>query len=1166
MSVEDQQDVPDNGEEEEQEASEGEEAVEGEEAEEGAGENGEEPEAAGAKGQYNAKDVNHEVFEELHLSDQMWNEVQLVWTTFLKSSESREAAGEAIYAALFDSAPSLQSLFKTPRAVMAMRFMNGLSQIIGQLGDPKALKIVVETLGFQHLDLEVTPPRVVIFRDAIVDLLAVEMGARFTNVATEGFNTFLNYVGGSYIYVRTKFTVRLKIISSSWATANKKADELAEAQAGADGEEGENKEEGEGGSGEVAAQAQIQVDESAGKNQAKKTTKKAKKAGWGWGSKDKDDSAGDGGSGKAGAGDSKSGFQDTNVPTTFNDMFMFNAAVMGFANNNWMVEVLASFDAMVLNVANSYRLQEECDVLALKIAKTKGVVNLVEYKSVMLASLRSLVPKDWNSDHEVAWSWLWENVQRMLTALLGKPAAQEAALGKLWASLTEENQAFVRREVYAKFFAIAPAGQDYFKQSTTRLHFIADKACQMTLDMYKDPKRMVEEISALGLRHVGYGIPTDLFGAFVTGCVQVVRILTKDEVAEDAFRWSLNLISRILMRVINEGSTIVMKAINQNSGKQLRKAVGCAPRGRRSLWVLNIQVGTQSISPFLWAIEAGSLEAAKSIIVDLLTIRADRERYYYGMDILFERHADVIKRLCVDAPALLPVLLDGLVWRSRTTENGQRRVNYYVKYLLTDEEGEFSKAIEWITDSKDPKIVCHPLVAMVTDMVWSNAAYKTFLSGKLWFLFTLVVFVASQSVLNHIGKDYDSHEAVVSDGSASGSSSGGRLLSGSDTEEDQGVRITIFACRCFIYVFSMGQWVFFHGRQIWKEYRAKETISLGWWVKVPAYLMNWQDVASLLLTIFLILMLCLEPIVRCFGGDYPLFTESCPAAQEILYTYSIVSTFAMVLYYLLLVDLAVFSTRLSAFALVVARVLSEVALFLFGLTFFAVAFASAISSLEQDDENFAGIPQSGLSLLKITLGMFAGSRYDNMSEFPALIVVAFFYVIVSVVFLLNLLIAQLNCAYQSSYQDMLGYARLNRGKIVTDTMPSVPSWRWHNFIQSLKLDERVEFGEGDQGVSGGVQVLEQASLNITTIDMIRRFGGSTSVAAQWPEDVGDDDDDRYDRIEKMIEKAIKRMSSSGGGKRRHGAASGTGTGTGTGTGSDQHGSSSGEDQEGGDSE
>ena len=31
---------------------------------------------------------------------------------------------------------------------------------------------------------------------------------------------------------------------------------------------------------------------------------------------------------------------------------------------------------------------------------------------------------------------------------------------------------------------------------------------RITVEMYKDPPRMVDEMSALGLRHVGYGIPT----------------------------------------------------------------------------------------------------------------------------------------------------------------------------------------------------------------------------------------------------------------------------------------------------------------------------------------------------------------------------------------------------------------------------------------------------------------------------------------------------------------------------------------------------------------------------------------------------------------------------------------------------------------------------------
>jgi len=68
----------------------------------------------------------------------------------------------------------------------------------------------------QHLNLEVSPPRVAIFRDATVDLLAMEQSAQMSGSAKEGLCTFLNYVGGSYIDKGTKVAEHLKILNSSW--------------------------------------------------------------------------------------------------------------------------------------------------------------------------------------------------------------------------------------------------------------------------------------------------------------------------------------------------------------------------------------------------------------------------------------------------------------------------------------------------------------------------------------------------------------------------------------------------------------------------------------------------------------------------------------------------------------------------------------------------------------------------------------------------------------------------------------------------------------------------------------------------------------------------------------------------------------------------------------
>ena len=55
-----------------------------------------------------------------------------------------------------------------------------------------------------------------------------------------------------------------------------------------------------------------------------------------------------------------------------------------------------------------------------------------------------------------------------------------------------------------------------------------------------------------------------------------------------------------------------------------------APRGQRANWMLKVEVGTQAISPFLWAVDAGSVDVAREIIADLRAIRADCDRHYYG--------------------------------------------------------------------------------------------------------------------------------------------------------------------------------------------------------------------------------------------------------------------------------------------------------------------------------------------------------------------------------------------------------------------------------------------------------------------------------------------------------------------------------------------------------
>merc|ERR1712100_223536 len=274
-------------------------------------------------------------------------------------------------------------------------------------------------------------------------------------------------------------------------------------------------------------------------------------------------------------------------------------------------------------------------------------------------------------------------------------------------------------------------------------------------------------------------------------------------------------------------------------------------------------------------------------------------------------------------------------------------------------------------------------------------------------------------------------------------------------------------------------------------------------------------------------MIILEPIFWCFGSDGAidrLLYEKCVEADDAQMPYSIFSMLAMLLYFALLIDLAVLSTKVSAYVLVCIRMVSEVSLFLLALFAILLAFASGISVIKHDQKDFAGIHKGILALLEITMRMFDGAHFEYYESDTLVLTCVFVFMVATTVFLLNMLVAQLTCAYEAVYEDMIGYARLERIEIIVGCIPVVSQKRWSAFVESLKLDSKVEFNAGDVGVNGGMQILEPANLNPTTVDMIKRFGGSTSVEMQWPveqEGQGNDEADRFERLENLISEDIE---------------------------------------------
>merc|ERR1719487_3086680 len=294
---------------------------------------------------------------------------------------------------------------------------------------------------------------------------------------------------------------------------------------------------------------------------------------------------------------------------------------------------------------------------------------------------------------------------------------------------------------------------------------------------------------------------------------------------------------------------------------------------------------------------------------------------------------------------------------------------------------------------------------------------------------------------------------------------------------------------------------------------------------IPTYLTNWQDAFNLILMFVLIAAMSTEPILHCFGdNDVDMFSPYCKAIAGVSGIYYTMNMFAMILYYTLLLDLAVFNNRVSAYVLVCGRMLVEIALFLLAMLCVLTMLSSALSCLEQDDEAFESIPKGFMSLWEMMLRMFSTDHYKKLHDEPVVLCGAYGFLVVSCIFLINLLIAQLCCSYDAIYVDMVGYARLNRAKIIVETMPAVSPKRWALFKEGLGFENRIEFNEGDIGVAGGIQMMEPANANPTTQDSIKRVGGTTSALAQWPEEEGDAEDDKFGKLEAMIKKAMDTMT------------------------------------------
>lgn len=593
--------------------------------------------------------------------------------------------------------------------------------------------------------------------------------------------------------------------------------------------------------------------------------------------------------------------------------------------------------------------------------------------------------------------------------------------------------------------------------------------------------------------------------------MQSIREYCPDESLHDGLWWTLDLIGRIFIRTLAEGSTPVIIAINKNTAAEMQTAVANYPRGEREVILLRVQVGTESMSPLIWAIEKGALESAKAILGDLLTMRADRERYYYGMEALFTRHADIISMLCDKAPSLLSTLFDGLIWRSKNVKNGVRRANYYIASFLRDDEGQLTSSLLDLIKHGDPEIICHPTAVFQADLLWTRLCCLPWALTKLWFCVTLLVYVMAEQQA-FIPRDPLSTK-----------------------------RYSVVFCRAFLYVFSLGQLFAKHGFQTYRAIRQKQVTRLGGCLPVPKYMLQTrQEVVEILLLLCLICLFCCEPVLHCLAVSNELLIDCCEFGEwqcKLMHIYNRLAAFPMLFYFVLACELVHLNVHLSVFSVICSSLMWEFIMYLAVLCFFTAAFASAIACLPHSlgaesihMRDFFSWPLAFESLLAMAFNTYGADNYEEIAQAdePLLKWLVMGFAACWHVYLMNLMVAQLCQRYKELFLDAQGNARLTRGINIYETaMPLISKKRWAAFLASLHLEEACELDEGDNGPRGAVPTTEDPYEYLqypnVPLDRVQRYGGLAKAELPWPalEDAVDDSD--VGRLAQMTQTKFEEM-------------------------------------------
>uniref|UniRef100_A0A0G4HB02 Uncharacterized protein n=1 Tax=Chromera velia CCMP2878 TaxID=1169474 RepID=A0A0G4HB02_9ALVE len=207
--------------------------------------------------------------------------------------------------------------------------------------------------------------------------------------------------------------------------------------------------------------------------------------------------------------------------------------------------------------------------------------------------------------------------------------------------------------------------------------------------------------------------------------------------------------SQGLAEVIAAASHQLTSALIKQNRSDLTQALKEAPRGLRAKWACAVHIKGESVSPIYWMISESNTDMASLLLCDVLAIRANKSKVYYGMEELWTTHKGaLVSKISNEAPELLLDILDGHMWASNLVKKGMRKVVFFVKPLWGDVltpwvDGEplytclEETLLPCIVETKQDEVTAHPVTMFIAQRKWS--LYAAAREGNMQLLYIVMM-------------------------------------------------------------------------------------------------------------------------------------------------------------------------------------------------------------------------------------------------------------------------------------------------------------------------------------------------------------------------------------------------------------------------------------------